>query len=83
MSRIKPISGFKTTDGKVFEDESIAQLHQSKINFCAWYEQDKNQLYGNTAGSRVDIHELIQWLGDNHEQVMAYMLNFAIEGPQA
>lgn len=34
--RVKPISGFQTTDGKIFDLRMQAEEHQNKLDFFEW-----------------------------------------------
>ncbi len=66
-NRIEKVETFKTSDGKIFEDEFEACLHQEKLNFKEWYEVNKPS--GNYAGSYVEADDMVEWLMDNAEKV--------------
>lgn len=38
--RVKPVSGFMTTDGKLFDHRPQAEAHQNKIDFFDWCKKN-------------------------------------------
>lgn len=57
------ITVFKTKDGKLFEDQNKATLHEQELDFDEWYLG--NELLGNYAGSRVELEDLKQYISKN------------------
>ena len=68
---MKQLLCYKTSDGLLFEDKQQAALHEQKLEFRQWYQQ--NKLYGRYEGSDIDIKNLDEWLKVNAERVKTYI----------
>lgn len=67
---MKTITGYKTSDGEFFESKSDASVHEAKLNFAKWYED--NKVYG-TYGERIDAEAMTSWLIENKLVVTAFL----------
>lgn len=74
MSKITKLTGYQTSDGKIHPTAAEAEVHQSRLDFCAWYEEPDNQILGNTNGSRVELFHLVDWLNEHHAILLAFLL---------
>lgn len=72
MDDLVAVSGWKTTDGEVFDNKGKAAAHQSTLNFRDWYESG-NEIYAGH--SRVDLEDMSDWLETNKAKVYAFLEN--------
>lgn len=70
---MKPVIKFEANDERHFNTPEQALNHDTILQFEQWYE--KNKLYGNVGGSRVDWDDLFEWLEDNSEMIMKILLH--------
>jgi hypothetical protein len=56
---IKPVQGFKTSDGEFFHDQSAAEAHQLQLSFREWC---RNNIGGDWTGKMVADKVLEDWL---------------------
>lgn len=49
MLQITPISGWETSDGKLFKIAAEAEKHEASLRFARWYDDDR------------DDHEMCMW----------------------
>ena len=71
MSGIKKIEAYETEDGVVHHTLEEAEAHRVFVMFQAYYED--NTCYGNYAGIRVDTEDMMNWLKEHKEMVMAFL----------
>lgn len=60
------IESYRARDGKVFESEIDAFMHEATLDFKDWYQD--NELY--YAGCTIDADEMVAWLEKNREEVL-------------
>lgn len=63
VAQLTEVKGFKTSDGKLFQDKSQAVYAQALLSIEERYNDDR--LLGNQAGSYVEFDQLMEWVRDN------------------
>lgn len=55
------IKAWKTTDGKIHEDEGLAKLHEAHLSVM--HDYSNNPIYAD--GGRVNWDDLTEWVKEN------------------
>lgn len=62
-NRVEPVSGYKTTDGKVYDDAAEANKHQLKLDIA-----EHIRTFGcDDVDSFIDFDELVNWIASIHK----------------
>lgn len=67
---IEKIETYRTSDGKLHEELSVATTHEAKLDIRRQLQE--HRLYGNYEGSYVEANALCEWLCKNRRMVLNY-----------
>lgn len=67
---MEKITCFRTSDGKIFEDETSACQHEKRLSFGLWYE--RNKLYSRFDGS-IEAKQIEDWLTENEWEIRLFL----------
>ena len=68
---MEQVIAFRAKDGKLFQSEKEALQYELVKDFRDNYYE--NRLFGNYAGSYVEANDLIDWVKDNKDFVLALL----------
>lgn len=68
---MKTIKAYQTSDGNIYDAKAEAELHQAALDIQLRLEVEP--LYGDCAGSRVEVELFLPWLEANRSLIEAYL----------
>jgi hypothetical protein len=71
---VETVNAYRTSDGRIFENEHDATEHQQELDFIAWYDK-MGDLDGDLManGYSVEAGDLLQWLRTHRTEVLAFI----------
>lgn len=65
---MKFVTKYEASGGTLFDTIEEAEAHEELFSMEEWYE--KNKLYGNSDGCRIEFDSFLEWLRYNKAEII-------------